>query len=273
MTLELLNQRFPPPGGQSFRAHHRPLRLAERVWILKPEHAHLAHHAQGDRVVLHDGYLRLHLDLQVIRAARCRRGQAGENAAPALFVLIDLDCGGSFVFRRHNKANQDRRQHAKARTTCHNGLPLPRNQRKFPQRHLVAGIGEALPFYELASGPARLSFIRFGQVSSFFPLFGWWFTQSGPGPLARALCRQHNRCKLWIGEPLAKFSSTADYSDGSGILIRRRYLAIHSNSVWSIFGYGPDEDSDFQTRRDHGCPVLIKVFGFPLTTYVMSLRI
>src|ERR1035437_1552291 len=200
MTLELLNQRFPPPGGQSFRAHHRPLRLAERIWILKPQHAHLAHHAQGDRVVLHDGYLRLHLDLQVIRAARCRRGQAGENAAPALFVLIDLDCGGSFVSRRHNKANPELRQHAKGRTTCHNGLPLPRNQRKFPQRHLVAGIGEALPFYELASGPARLSFIRFGQVSSFSPLFGWWFTQSGPSPLARALCRQHNRCKLWIGD-------------------------------------------------------------------------
>jgi hypothetical protein len=60
------------------------------------------------------------------------------------------------------------------------------------------------------------------------------------------------------------------HSDGSGYLIRRHFFAIHSNSVWPIFGYGPDEDSDFQTRRDHAWTVLIKVFGFSVTAYVIS---
>jgi hypothetical protein len=48
---------------------------------------------------------------------------------------------------------------------------------------------------------------------------------------------------------------------------------LQRNTVWPIFEYGRHADSGFRTRRDYGCPVSIQFFGFPLTAYVMSLRI
>jgi hypothetical protein len=48
---------------------------------------------------------------------------------------------------------------------------------------------------------------------------------------------------------------------------------MQGDSVCWVFGQGPPEDSVFRTRRDRSYPTLIKVFGFALTAYVMSLRI
>jgi len=174
MALECSNQCLPPT-----------LRLAKRVRILKAEHSHFAHHVQCDRIVLKDRNLGLHLDLQLIRAARCSRGKAGENAAPALLVLIDLHYAGGLVSRSHDKAQEDAGQRAKTRSTGNNGPPLPRDHGQFPEGYLILRVGEAVPQDGLTLWSLGLAFILIGQVGMFSPVCGWCLISYGVAPPQR----------------------------------------------------------------------------------------
>jgi hypothetical protein len=66
----------------------------------------------------------------------------------------------------HPEADQDRRQQAQSRADCDNGLPLPRNKRKFSQRHLILRIEEAAAFINPARRTAGLGSMIFGQLTS-----------------------------------------------------------------------------------------------------------
>jgi hypothetical protein len=66
----------------------------------------------------------------------------------------------------HPEADQDRRQQAQSRANRYNGLPLPRNKRKFSQRHLILGIEEAAAFINPARRTAGLGSMIFGQLTS-----------------------------------------------------------------------------------------------------------
>ncbi|MGA3080482.1 MAG: hypothetical protein ABSD44_03755 [Terracidiphilus sp.] len=179
MLLEVVNQFFPPLGGQSFQADDRPRLFAEQIMIFQPQHFHLAHHRQSDRVVLYDLSFGLDLDFQRIRVAGCHRGQVGEQVGSAAFVFIELDCGGGSVSGVHKNGSEDRQQHTKNRATRHNGLPLPWNKRELSERRLLLRIGEAVAIGNPAAGAAGLSFILFGQVGSSSPVFDWRFFGSG----------------------------------------------------------------------------------------------
>jgi hypothetical protein len=66
--------------------------------------------------------------------------------------------------------------------------------------------------------------------------------------------------KLNHMEPLAKFPSAEGHSGGSGILIRRRCLAMQSHAIEATWGGDRHEDSIFRARRDLAWPVSVSDF-------------